>query len=38
MRYKADNFVLKDIINKPKSGEYISHGDQCLRFIPMKKL
>ena len=37
MRYKADKFVLKDIINKPKSGEYISHGDPMFTIYTYEK-
>ena len=37
MRYKADNFVLKDIINKPKSGECISHGDPMFTIYTYEK-
>ena len=37
MRYKADKFVLKDIINKPKSGEYISHGDPIFTIYTYEK-
>ena len=37
MRYKADNFTLKDIINKPKSGEYISHGDPMFTIYTYEK-
>ena len=35
--YKVDKFVSKDIINKPISGQYISHGDPMFTIYTYEK-